>query len=82
MKKLFMAIFVLSFSLLLSLPAFADGALYEEAIAVNTTMNDGNNTTRAYATNDKNPNWGWLGLAGLLGLAGKRNRSKNPEREH
>lgn len=80
MKKLFMATFVLSFSLLLSLPAFADGTTTEEAIAVNAQMNNANNTTRAYATDNNNPNWGWLGLAGLLGLAGMRNRSKNPEK--
>lgn len=80
MKKPFMATFVLSFALILSLHAFADSTPNGDVIAVNTTMNNANNTTHAYTTTDNNTNWGWLGLVGLLGLAGMRNRSKNPEK--
>ncbi|RKN87000.1 cell wall anchor protein [Paenibacillus ginsengarvi] len=44
-------------------------------------MNNATNTTHAYATDNRNNNnWGWLGLAGLLGLAGMRNRSKDPQK--
>lgn len=34
------------------------------------------NRYRATATDNRNNNWGWLGLLGLLGLAGMRNRSR------
>ncbi|WP_168928290.1 WGxxGxxG family protein [Paenibacillus ginsengarvi] len=81
MRKLFMATFVLSFGLFLSQPTFAEGTPTDNAIAVNTTMNNATNTTHAYATDNRNNNnWGWLGLAGLLGLAGMRNRSKDPQK--
>lgn len=92
MKKL-LAATVLSFGLLLSLPAIDGQASAESVRAVNTTAagtmdgtnnnnNNANNTTRAFATTDNNNNmdWGWIGLAGLLGLAGLRNRSRNPEK--
>lgn len=91
MKKL-LATAVLSFGLLLSLPVLADQTSAESVRAANTTAagtmdgannnnnNNGNNTTRAYATTDNNMDWGWIGLAGLLGLAGLRNRSKDPEK--
>jgi MYXO-CTERM domain-containing protein len=79
MGKKFLAAIVLSFSLL-TIPAYASSTP-TEAVPVNTTMDNANNTTtRAYATTDNNRNWGWLGLVGLLGLAGMRNRSKNPEK--
>jgi MYXO-CTERM domain-containing protein len=90
MKKL-LATAVLSFGLLLSLPAMADQTSAESVRAANTTAagtmdgannnnNNANNTTRAYATTDNDMDWGWIGLAGLLGLAGLRNRSKDPEK--
>ncbi|MDF2716937.1 MAG: hypothetical protein K0R28_3862 [Paenibacillus sp.] len=91
MKKL-LAAAVLSFGLLLSLPAIDGQASAESVRAVNTTAagtmdgannnnnNNANNTTRALATTDNNMDWGWIGLAGLLGLAGLRNRSRNPEK--
>lgn len=79
MKKLITTV-VMSFGLLLSQPTFAESTT-SDAIAVNATMNNANNTTHAYATdNNRNNNWGWLGLLGLIGLAGMRNRSKDPQK--
>ncbi|MCA0755462.1 WGxxGxxG-CTERM domain-containing protein [Paenibacillus sp. N4] len=39
------------------------------------------NNYRPYATNDdRDFDWGWLGLLGLLGLAGMRNRERDRDR--
>ncbi|WP_409346203.1 WGxxGxxG family protein [Paenibacillus sp. MBLB4367] len=95
MKKLLSVMMIMALSLFLSLPAFAEGTTGTGMGAANTstanpagntnaygtgTTNFGNNTTRAYATNDNHMDWGWLGLLGLLGLAGLRNRSREREK--
>ncbi|GEM_PF-5532604 len=47
-----------------------------------TTMNNNgryrtNAATTTNATNDRDFNWGWLGLLGLIGLAGMRSRDRD-----
>jgi MYXO-CTERM domain-containing protein len=43
----------------------------------NTMTTDGVRTNAT--TNNRNIDWGWLGLLGLLGLAGLRGRDRNPQ---
>ncbi|MDF2668312.1 MAG: hypothetical protein K0R67_618 [Paenibacillus sp.] len=83
MKKtwsIFLIITCLTF--VLALPAFAEGNNQgtNDGMVVGTpgtSMNMNNYRTNA-ATDDRNFDWGWLGLIGLAGLAGLRR--KNPER--
>ncbi|WP_065387222.1 WGxxGxxG family protein [Bacillus sp. FJAT-26390] len=45
-----------------------------------TTMNANNYRTNA-TTDDDGFDWGWLGLLGLIGLAGARNRARDRDRD-
>lgn len=82
MRKWMMAAMILALSLFLAIPAFAEGTPNGAANNMMNTANNGNNnnTTQAYAAGDNDWDWGWLGLVGLLGLAGLRNRTRDPEK--
>ncbi len=53
----------------------------ERATGMDTRMNANNYRTNNYrtnaTTNDRDFNWGWLGLLGLIGLAGMRSRERD-----
>lgn len=80
MKKGKSFVIAMALGLFLITPAYAEGTATPNNTNAATTngANNGYNTTRTYAADDNNRNidWGWLGLLGLLGLAGMRNRSR------
>ncbi len=74
-KALSASILTLSMALLpLSVPAFAQNT-------TTGTGDSGNNATTSdtRTTNDRDFDWGWLGLLGLFGLAGLRGKGRSED---
>ncbi|MDF2652928.1 MAG: hypothetical protein K0Q73_8733 [Paenibacillus sp.] len=91
MKKYLSIFLIIScITLVFTLPSFADGTTNDTNQGVNQQTGNGmlpgsngslmnmNNYRTNAAADDRDFDWGWLGLIGLAGLAGLRR--KNPER--
>lgn len=84
-KRLAVSVITAAMSILLVVPAFANGnGNGGVSNGMNTNSTDGRYNTNSVHTNATNDNdgidWGWLGLLGLFGLAGLRNKRHDPQR--
>jgi hypothetical protein len=72
-KKMLLTSFSFLLAFLLTSAAVTAAGTEEHTLAADVN-------TRAAGNNDNDMDWGWIGLAGLLGLVGLRNRSDNTSR--
>lgn len=79
MKKLLLVIGFVGCLLLNAFPASAEQMNHpygDTNMNANTSTNTNNYRATATDDNRRGFDWGWLGLLGLFGLAGARNRSR------